>query len=211
MVKHIIFDLDGTLIDSKEEILKTYQIVFNEIKPQVVNLAIINYGATLQDVLSNVYGEDFNKIEKAKILFSTIYDRSDYHQTNPYPNVLRVLTYLKTEKYNMYIATNKRLVPTLKILNHKNLNIFFSDVITSDIRNERVLSKAEMISELKRKYAFSEGFMVGDTSSDIKAGNIESLKTIAVTYGYENRDIFAPCNPSYTIDSFDEIIKIVET
>ena len=211
MAKHIIFDLDGTLIDSKEEILNTYQIVFNEIKPQVINLALINYGATLQDVLSNVYGEERDKIEKAKIMFSTIYDGSDYHQTNLYDNVLKALTYLKTKKYNMYVATNKRHVPTLKILNHKNLSDFFSDVITSDIRVERVLSKAEMISELKKKYAFSDGFMVGDTSSDIKAGNIENLKTIAVTYGYENRDIFAHCNPSYTIDSFDEIIKIVET
>ena len=71
------------------------------------------------------------------------------------------------------------------------------------------LTKQQMIAQLKAKYSFSEGFMIGDTATDIVAGNMQNLKTIAVTYGYENSDIFVAQNPTFIIDSFEQIAKIV--
>ena len=207
---HIIFDLDGTIIDSKKEILETYQIVFNEIKPEhAPSLERLNYGATIHDVLKSVYGNDFVSIQKAKAHFSFIYDHSNFMKTNLYERVEETLIYLKKMNCQLYIATNKRFVPTSRILLKKNLAHYFSDVMANEIQPNVTMTKQKMILNLMVKHTFSDGFMVGDSLSDIVAGNDQKLKTIAVTYGYENSDIFVAQNPTFIINSFEEIIKVL--
>src|ERR1039457_4331169 len=110
--QHIIFDLDGTIIDSKNEILKTYSIVFNTIAPKIFpDLELLNYGLTLNDLLKSVYGSDEqDKIIQAKQLFASVYDNSDYRETHLYEGVNETLHELKQRGYELYIATNKRLL-----------------------------------------------------------------------------------------------------
>ena len=208
---HLIFDLDGTIIDSKQEIVKTYQHVFDQLRPSVLpNLNSLNFGATLVSVLTSIYGNDPIKIAKAKLLFATLYDKSDYSETNLYPEVTSTLEHLTRIGHKLFIATNKRLIPTLRILENKNIRHFFSDVMANEMITGLTLAKSDMIASLKSKYFFSDGFMIGDTSSDIEAGNIHNLKTIAVTYGYENRSIFAAQKPTFIIDSFSELTQILK-
>jgi len=122
---HIIFDLDGTLIDSKNEILKTYRLVFNEVPPATMpDLEKLNYGLTIFDLLKGIYVEDDDKIVKAKTLFSSVYDHSDFAETNLYEGVYETLSALKHEGYEMHIATNKRYVPTTRILEAKKNKAF---------------------------------------------------------------------------------------
>ncbi len=68
--QHIIFDLDGTIIDSKPEIISTYLKVFTQCPPpREIDTNKLNFGTTLQDVLKQVY-EDESDQKKAKLLFS---------------------------------------------------------------------------------------------------------------------------------------------
>lgn len=208
---HVVFDLDGTLINSKEEILRTYQQTFAQYKPEAEpDLTQINFGASLTEVLKSTYGMTPDKLEKAKLLFSSIYDSSDYSSTPLYSGVIETLTYLKEAKYKLYIATNKRFKPTLKILEAKNMFLFFDGVMASDIIPSLTLTKSEMVFELKREFGFSSGYMVGDTTTDIQAGKEQGLDTIGVTYGYENNSIFAAQKPTFIIDSFGELTQILK-
>ncbi len=208
--QHIIFDLDGTVIDSKKEILKTYQLVFSEVRPRIkIDPETLNYGATIQNVLKGVYGNEENLIEAAKKSFSSRYDSSNYDETHLYDGVIETLEILKKNNHLLYIATNKRFAPTTRILQRKKIGHYFSDVKANEMQPGITLSKEQMISDLKRAHFFTAGYMVGDTISDIRAGNSQNLKTIAVTYGYENRDIFAAQNPTFIIDSFKEILTFI--
>ena len=95
---HIIFDLDGTLIDSKNEIIETYQLVFREIVPaKDVDFHRLNYGATLQAVMGSVYNYQPDKIEKAKLLFAAHYDSSKFLETHLYDSVYDTLKALKEQ------------------------------------------------------------------------------------------------------------------
>lgn len=208
IIQHIIFDLDGTIIDSKAEILETYKIVVNEIAPtQTPDLSKINFGATMNDVLKNIYQDETDKIVRAKELFASYYDNSDYLQTSVYDGVITTLEYLKSENIHLYIATNKRYLPTIRILSKKNINHYFSAIMANEMSPGIILSKEQMIEELKIKHDFLSGFMIGDSISDIHAGNKQNLRTIAVSYGYESRHALASEFPTFIIDSFAEIIN----
>ncbi len=212
ILHHVIFDLDGTIINSRGEILETYKKVFDKIKPYPSpSLDRLNYGATIHDVLKGVYGSDVTAIQKAKACFSEIYDHSDYEKTILYNGVEDTLAHLKDIRCQLYIATNKRFVPTEKILAKKNLANYFSDVMANEIQTNITLTKQEMILQLKARHFFSDGFMVGDSLSDIVAGHDQKLKTIAVTYGYENSNTFVTQNPTFIVDSFNEIIDVIKT
>jgi phosphoglycolate phosphatase len=207
---HIIFDLDGTLIDSKSEILNVYRLVFNEIAPSVLpDLGKLNFGLTINDLLHGVYGEDPEKIVKAKQLFVSIYDSSDYEQTNLYEGVLETLQLLESDGNKLYIATNKRLYPTYRILEIKNIKHLFTGVVANEMMPGLTLTKQQMIAALKRKYSFSEGFMVGDSLSDIQAGIDEHLVTIAINYGYESPKVLATKNPTYNTNDFRNLHTFV--
>lgn len=207
---HIIFDLDGTLINSKPEILRTYRSVFSSIIPAVPpDFNVINFGATINEVLKSIYGTETDKIREAKKMFASIYDHSDYTETILYEGVEEILNYLKRKGNSLYIATNKRYSPTVRILEKKNIADFFLAVMANEMQPDKTLLKEEMIADLKERYSFSEGYMVGDSMTDIVAGKNQNLKTIAVTYGYENRDIFADQNPTYIVDSFHELKSLI--
>ena len=209
--KHIVFDLDGTIIDSRNEILETYQEVFNKYKPRTsVDVQDLNYGATIHGILNFVYNDDVSMVEKAKKYFSSIYDSSEFAQTNLYNGVIKTLNLLKGEKYKLYVATNKRYIPTLRILRKKNISDYFSEVIANEMQPGIIVPKHQMLTILMEKHSFTDGFFIGDTLSDMEAGKKQNLQTIAASYGYGNMDIFTPENSNYIINSFEDIVEILK-
>lgn len=211
IANNIIFDLDGTLIDSRNEIASTYLHVFDRIKPAYqVDPQKLNFGATLQQVLKDVYGENPKVVEQAKILFSSIYDVSAYDETSIFEGVISTLEALKNEGYILHIATNKRYQPTLRILEKKQLKKFFSQIVANEMTPSITLSKLQMIELIMARESFSRGFMVGDSGTDIQAGNDAGLQAIAVTYGYEPADKLMNKNPSAILDSFSKLYTFVK-
>lgn len=208
---HIIFDLDGTLIDSKPEIIYTYKEVFKQIPPtRPVDFTKMNFGATLRTVLAEVYANDVDLTERARALFASLYDTSDFKETFLYDGVLETMQALRQLGHKLYVATNKRQPPTKRILELKGFSAVIVDFITSDAPDGKVRSKEDMIGELKARFGFRNGFMVGDSGTDIRAGRIEKLRTVAVTYGYEDINSVLAEKPEFVIDSFGEMLQITK-
>jgi phosphoglycolate phosphatase len=209
---HLIFDLDGTLINSKPEIQEAFRKTFSEVPASsAVDFDGIHFGATLNSVLETVYGQDTESISKAKKKFTEIYDSSTYEKTLLYPDVADTLEMLHHTGHNMYIATNKRLKPTLRILERKNILRWFKTVKATDMVTGKVLSKQKMIELLCSENQIQTGYMIGDTVQDIQAGRAVNLITIAAIYGYEPQELLRKENPTFAINSFLEIIDIINS
>lgn len=207
-MKHLIFDLDGTLIDSKPEIISTYQKVFQHIPPEInTNILEVDFGQSLMTILNGLYLNESLKLQ-ARQLFLSSYDQSDYEQTPLYDNVLEVLQYLQTKGYWMYIATNKRLVPTLRVLEAKKIRSFFKDVVANEMQVGVMQTKLDMLQYLKESYQISEGIMIGDTHVDMTAAKLVGFETVAALYGYESKEALISHQPNYCIEEFKGLVEL---
>lgn len=211
-IKHVIFDLDGTLIDSKNEIENTYRKVFEKITPlEKINYEAINYGETLNSILEDIYKNNKRLIQQAKIEFSILYDNSNFTKTYVYPFVLETIEYLYHQNFVLHIATNKRFIPTINILKAKRIFGYFSAVISSDYVAGKIASKAEMVNKICIEHQIKNGVMVGDNSQDIEAGFASNLITIAALYGYGSKDTLLKTNPTFSINQFQQLNNILVT
>ena len=134
MNKTIIFDLDGTIFDTKKSVLKT----FNEV---IRGFGFVNheknikkmFGLTLDQQINAIFPkEDSFFHEMVKNKFSELYDARFCTECNWYTGLEFALLEL-SRGYNLSLVTNKRLKPTLKILKHKKIESIFDEIYTPDI------------------------------------------------------------------------------
>ena len=185
---HILFDLDGTLIDSAPSILECYRLALAQfsIEPKLPlesNLIGPPLEATLQLIS---HSKDEKLIEDLAFSFKAHYDSTGVNQSVAYPGAYELLRDLQEQGQKLYIVTNKRISVTRKILNSLNWATFFDGVYSQDAFNPALPSKSAVIDKVLSKHHIlkSEAYYVGDRSEDGKAAHANGLRFIWVTWGY---------------------------
>lgn len=193
-IKHnnIIFDLDGTIIDSSKSIISSlnFSLNSNNIKPKIeLNSFLI--GPPLKNTFIKLTGISSDRILNKLILdFKTHYDEYSYRDSSIYPGLLSAIKYQLMMKKNIYLATNKRKYPTIKILKHLNINKIFKKIYTIDMNISNFSEKKFMISSLikNEKLDKSSTIYVGDRTEDGIASKFNKIDFLMVPWGYsENR------------------------
>ena len=186
--KHIyLFDLDGTLIDSSPEIIKTYNTVFkkNNIKPiREVSEDII--GPTLKDTISNLIpSKHLSNIDKIIKDFIGLYDNKFCTESSLYDGVYETLDKL-SKKNRLILITNKRFIPTEKILYSNEIINFFEKYFSVDIKSQYSFNKSSLIKNVleEMKLDPKKTVYVGDTKEDFKASMDNNIDFIFAEYGY---------------------------
>ena len=186
--KNIIFDLDGTLIDSASSILAAFSYVFNlnHIQP-IEPLSSSLIGPPLVTTLKLLSGiSDKKKLQQMTADFKTYYDLEGCILCKPYEEVSEGLKVLAKNGFGLHIATNKRYTPTRKILKHLGWNALFTSVYTLDQNGACFKSKSEMIKRQMNDLCFSadQVIYVGDKEEDMEAARNNKLKFVCVSWGY---------------------------
>ena len=127
MSNAIIFDFDGTLVDSEKAIYECFQNITRQIAPERVNYAKnLLIGPPLRDTASEILGpENQDLLDEFVQSFIKMHDEQVIRYTQPYPDVIQALEKLYTKNIPMAVATNKRLAPTQKLINHFGWNEYF--------------------------------------------------------------------------------------
>lgn len=187
--QNYIFDLDGTLVNSSDEVMLCFKSACDnlgaDINPKTYNTDVI--GPPLEEIFRTIIVDNSNdKLIKALVVeFNRIYDFDENDQSPMYENAYDWLTSLKKSGKRLFMATNKFLNPTVRLMKKFNFDMF-EDVYTIDKMAGRYISKQEMIESIIEKYGLekSQTVMVGDTPGDVKSAHKAGIKAIGVLWGY---------------------------
>jgi phosphoglycolate phosphatase len=185
---HILFDLDGTLIDSAPAILASFRDAFAQtgIAPvRAIDASVI--GPPLTETLQLLSGSaDPALVARLAEAFKASYDSEGYKATAAYAGVGALLAELAGAGLSLSIATNKRIHPTRLILAHLGWSDFFNHVYALDLFTPRLPDKAAMIGRLlaDQNIPKDQAIYIGDRSEDGESADANGLPFIAVTWGY---------------------------
>jgi phosphoglycolate phosphatase len=184
---HILFDFDGTLIDSAPSILISFAAVVQQhgITP-LVPLDSQLIGPPLLPTLARISGVSApDALEAMAATFKTNYDTEGYRHTAVYPGIDAALRAL-AQQATLYIVTNKRIHPTRLILDHLGWAALFNGVYAQDAFEPPLPSKAAVIGEVLATHGIDPtgALYVGDRAEDGEAATANGLAFAWATWGY---------------------------
>jgi len=185
---HVVFDLDGTLIDSAGAILASFRAAFAAcgLAP-ARNIEADIIGPPLGETLRLLAGsEDSALIAQLADAFRQSYDTEGLLETRAYPGIGDMLRALHAAGMKLSIATNKRIHPTRLIIEHIGWVDIFDSVYALDLFTPPLPSKAAMLERMlvEQRIDKRRAVFVGDRIEDGEAAEANGLPFIAATWGY---------------------------
>lgn len=192
-IKNVIFDLDGTLIDSADSILTGLKATIKKFgfEPALpLNVKLV--GPPLKQTIQKLVGDQVN-IDLNILVddFKNYYDTEGFKATATYPGIEKLLYELHNLGIRMYLATNKRQEPTLKIINYFDWASLFEEIYAIDrFVDAPFRDKTEMIGSLIQKESINKKstIYVGDRFEDLEASMANNIRVILVQWGYGNTE-----------------------
>lgn len=184
----LIFDLDGTLTDSREGITRCIAHALRNLEAPVPETAELErwIGVPLHDAFAEALGSR-ERAAEAVACFRERYSTVGLFENAVYPGIVDALRALQERSATMFVATNKPQEYAERILDHFELTPFFRRVYGAGLRGE---DKAVLVAELLEREAVrpGEAFMIGDRKHDVLAARANGVATIGVAWGFGSLD-----------------------
>lgn len=210
MVKSILFDLDGTLTDSGEGIIKSawYALEHFGLPLPSWDEMRVFVGPPLWDTFEK-FGIPKEQTDEAVRIFRSRYIPIGKFENSPYPGIHEMLQKLCDEGIRLFVATSKPEVTAVEILEHFDLAKYFVRICGADLEKNRS-SKDAVIAYLLENEQGSDGMlMVGDTKFDIIGAARHNIPAIGVSWGYGQVSAMEEAGAIAIADSTESLISII--
>jgi phosphoglycolate phosphatase len=208
----IIFDLDGTLIDSQGDITSAVNCVREELNFAPLSIEEVRacLGSGIKSLVERVVPNENKKVhEDALERFKFHYGKCLTNTTKPYAGALEMLESLKSVK--KAVLSNKTETFSKEILERLGLLKYFTTVWGGDTLGVKKPDPKPILDLIKTAKADkSKTLMVGDSANDFKAAAAAGVKCAAVLYGYSTPQQIKEFNPDYLVKMPSELIQIIE-
>ena len=213
-IQSIFFDLDGTLVHTGPDLVKSLNYLLIKNKLPKVSLDLIDdlVGGGAKQMIKKGFNF-FNKHIKNEDMeflvdeFLIYYEKNCSVKSLPYEGVIKTLEKMHSLKINLYVCTNKKQHLAEKVLKELKLSKYFSYILGSR-PNLKLKPNIEMLNYLiqKSKCSTKNILMIGDSVNDIQPSNELGIKSVYVKYGYGNlKDL----QPNYQVERFNQILSLI--
>lgn len=211
----LIFDLDGTLIDSAQDLQFSMNVMLSRYGRRSVDLPtlISHIGDGLIKLVNDFFPEyqldspeNLEKVDE----FLYVYEQNLTNHTVLYPGVYEFLQNYTGPKA---LVTNKAIHPTKKIFQHFKLDqLEWVDVIGGDSLPEKKPSALPLLHVMtKANYTKANTWMIGDGRPDMKSATAAGCTKVAVHYGYSKPEELSPYAPQHVLQSFSDLGRLINS
>lgn len=210
----LLFDLDGTLTDSKDGIINS--VLYSLQRLGIYNISqetLISFiGPPLRESFTKSLGLSHQDSELAVQYYREYYMDKGMYENSVYEGIPELLTFCKKESITLYVATAKPEHYAGKIIEHFNLDSYFKDICGCTLDATRD-NKTAVIGYVLQKHGLytDNTIMIGDREHDINGAHSHNVRSIAVGYGYGTRKELQDCNPSYYAVTVKELQQLIST
>jgi phosphoglycolate phosphatase len=209
-IKLIIFDLDGTLIDSLDDLADATNHMLTSLGRAAVNSdqvrSFVGHGARrlVEKAMPNAVAEE---IEIGLSIFLAFNEEHIVDKTRLYPGVVEALSTLRRAGKALAVVSNKNVALCTKVMTTLQVDGFFECVIGADSLPARKPSPEPLLKVLRDLGVPPEqAAIVGDSINDIAAGKGAGIVTVGCTYGYG--DMTEIADADYLIDSAPDLLEL---
>jgi pyrophosphatase PpaX len=211
-INTLLFDLDGTLVNTNEIILESYKHAFNTHLP--------NNAFSRQDIIDMIgppLGEIFSmytkspfKVKKMIETYREFYKRHEHEYFYLYEGVYDALKTLKSMNYNLAIVTSKFLISAQPSLLHFDLKSLFDVIVTLDDVENPKPDKAAVDVALNHFNNVDKALMIGDNASDILSAKSAGILSAGVKWTIKDLSVLTNVSPDYIIETMDDLFTILQ-
>lgn len=218
--KVILFDLDGTLIDSVPDLASAVNHMLKALNRESFGEDTIRYwvGNGAQVLVKRALSGqtevdeslDPTLFEKALEIFLTFYGQNLCLNTATYPNVSTTLHALQEKGYRLVIVTNKPFDFVGPILEGLRLDGLFDFWLGGDSLDKKKPDPLPLLHACEHMNVnVDQCVMVGDSKNDLLAANTCGMQSVGVTYGYNYGEDIGIYDPTFIIDDFSELNELL--
>ena len=213
MNKMVIFDLDGTLLDTLDDLCNSvnYSLRTNNFPERSLAEVRTFVGNGIRLLIERSVPEGTSKalIDKTFECFKTYYAVHCNDKTKTYPGVMDMLKELKKNGYKIAVLSNKAQYAVTKLC-----DIYFNNLLDDAVgARENVAKKpspdALYICAENNNINLNNVIYVGDSDVDVATANNAGVKGIAVTWGFRSRELLIKCGAENLADNTDELLQIL--
>lgn len=207
-INTILFDLDGTLLDTNELIQKSFEYTFEYFGYSFTKEEILQFnGPPLMKTFSEINPDLAEEMVK-------VYRKHNHENHTKYvklfPNVRETLEVLKKNGKNLAIVTAKMRSGVELGLELTKIKDYFDAIVTiDDVKNPKPHPEPVLKAMSELDGEREESIMVGDNYHDIESGKNAGIKTVGVAWSLKGEDYLRQFQPTYMIDDMKELIPIV--
>ena len=208
----MVFDLDGTLIDTAPDLIASLNNALSDLGFQAVDRVLMNshVGMGGRAMIERVFAInqrriDAEMIERQHQLFIDHYTAGIPGMSRPYPGVLEAIERARDAGFTFAICTNKPEAMAVSLITRLGLGALFGAICGADTFAFRKPDPRHLLETIARAGGDpGRALMIGDSRTDIDTAKAAGIPVVAVDFGYTDRHV-GEFEPSVVISHYDEL------
>lgn len=208
----IIFDLDGTIIESGKGIIDSFKYSFEKMGMEIPSMKELEsyIGPPLDDTFNNKFNFSEEESKKALGYYREFYSQKGKYECEVYDGIFELIKELSKD-HTLAVGTSKIQDSAIDILEYFGLADCFTFIGGSAIDKSRN-TKAKVIEHVLKhikNYEIENTYMIGDRFYDIEGAKRHGLKTIGVEWGYGGKEELLEAGADYVVANTKELKTLI--